>query len=77
MQFHFSYVQRLFILQYNLISNVLFVCFVPHTDLGSVAGGLGSVLLVLLLCSGTFLILKKRKRKCETGNSVSVMMKSS
>ncbi|XP_056313709.1 CMRF35-like molecule 5 [Danio aesculapii] len=37
-----------------------------HTDLGSVAGGLGSVLLVLLLCSGTFLILKKRKRKCET-----------
>nr|CAR82065.1 TPA: putative NILT1 leukocyte receptor precursor [Danio rerio] len=37
-----------------------------HTDLGSVVGGLGSVLLVLLLCSGTFLILKKRKRKCET-----------
>ncbi|XP_056332468.1 LOW QUALITY PROTEIN: CMRF35-like molecule 8 [Danio aesculapii] len=39
---------------------------VSHTDLGSVAGGVGSVLLVLLLCSGTFLILKKRKRKCET-----------
>lgn len=37
-----------------------------QTDLGSVAGGLGSVLLVLLLCSGTFLILKKRKKKCDT-----------
>uniref|UniRef100_A0A9J7X7N7 Immunoglobulin domain-containing protein n=1 Tax=Cyprinus carpio carpio TaxID=630221 RepID=A0A9J7X7N7_CYPCA len=32
----------------------------------SVAGGLGSVLLVLVLCSGTFLILKKRKRKSGT-----------
>ncbi|XP_048051288.1 CMRF35-like molecule 1 [Megalobrama amblycephala] len=38
-----------------------------NTDLASVAGGLGSVLLVLTLCSGTFLILKKRKRKCGTG----------
>ncbi|XP_059409026.1 CMRF35-like molecule 5 [Carassius carassius] len=35
-------------------------------DLASVAGGLGSVLLVLVLCSGTFLILKKRKRKSGT-----------
>ncbi|XP_016304290.1 CMRF35-like molecule 1 [Sinocyclocheilus anshuiensis] len=35
-------------------------------DLSSVAGGLGSVLLVLVLCSGTFLILKKRKRKSGT-----------
>uniref|UniRef100_A0A8C1NYZ1 Uncharacterized protein n=1 Tax=Cyprinus carpio TaxID=7962 RepID=A0A8C1NYZ1_CYPCA len=32
----------------------------------SVAGGLGSVLLVLVLCSGMFLILKKRKRKSGT-----------
>ncbi|XP_051771162.1 CMRF35-like molecule 1 isoform X8 [Ctenopharyngodon idella] len=38
----------------------------PNTHLSSVAGGLGSVLLVLTLCSGTFLILKKRKRKCGT-----------
>ncbi|XP_048051285.1 CMRF35-like molecule 3 [Megalobrama amblycephala] len=38
----------------------------PTTNLASVAGGLGSVLLVLTLCSGTFLILKKRKRKCGT-----------
>ncbi|XP_073697654.1 CMRF35-like molecule 1 [Garra rufa] len=36
------------------------------TDLASVAGGLGSVLLVLILCSGTFLILRKRKRKSGT-----------
>uniref|UniRef100_A0A671NIJ9 CMRF35-like molecule 5 n=1 Tax=Sinocyclocheilus anshuiensis TaxID=1608454 RepID=A0A671NIJ9_9TELE len=36
------------------------------TNLASVAGGLGSVLLVLVLCSGTFLILKKRKRKSGT-----------
>ncbi|XP_058634652.1 CMRF35-like molecule 1 isoform X2 [Onychostoma macrolepis] len=35
-------------------------------DLSSVAGGLGSVLLVLVLCSGTFLVLKKRKRKSGT-----------
>ncbi|XP_042572033.1 CMRF35-like molecule 9 [Cyprinus carpio] len=34
--------------------------------LSSVAGGLGSVLLVLVLCSGMFLILKKRKRKSGT-----------
>ncbi|XP_052402868.1 CMRF35-like molecule 5 isoform X8 [Carassius gibelio] len=34
--------------------------------LSSVAGGLGSVLLVLVLCSGTFLVLKKRKRKSGT-----------
>ncbi|CAM4447826.1 unnamed protein product [Leuciscus chuanchicus] len=34
--------------------------------LASVAGGLGSVLLVLTLCSGTFIILKKRKRKSGT-----------
>ncbi|XP_067258647.1 CMRF35-like molecule 1 [Chanodichthys erythropterus] len=34
------------------------------THLSSVAGGLGLVLLVLTLCSGTILILKKRKRKC-------------
>ncbi|XP_077057513.1 uncharacterized protein LOC143710441 isoform X2 [Siphateles boraxobius] len=31
--------------------------------LASVAGGLGSVLLVLTLCSGTFIILKKRKKR--------------
>ncbi|XP_016367293.1 CMRF35-like molecule 1 [Sinocyclocheilus rhinocerous] len=37
-----------------------------NTNLSSVAGGLGSVLLVLVLCSGTFLILKKRKRKSGT-----------
>ncbi|XP_051726723.1 CMRF35-like molecule 6 isoform X2 [Ctenopharyngodon idella] len=37
-----------------------------RSDLSSVAGGLGSVLLVLTLCSGTCLILKKRKRKCGT-----------
>ncbi|XP_056128080.1 uncharacterized protein LOC130105917 [Rhinichthys klamathensis goyatoka] len=36
------------------------------SDLASVAGGLGSVLLVLTLCSGTFIILKKRKRKYGT-----------
>ncbi|XP_016112671.1 CMRF35-like molecule 9 [Sinocyclocheilus grahami] len=36
------------------------------TDLSSVAGGLGSVLLVLVLCSGMFLVLKKRKRKSGT-----------
>ncbi|KAK2909441.1 hypothetical protein Q8A67_005278 [Cirrhinus molitorella] len=36
------------------------------TDLASVAGSLGSVLLVLILCSGAFLILKKRKRKSGT-----------
>uniref|UniRef100_A0A8C1Y944 Immunoglobulin domain-containing protein n=1 Tax=Cyprinus carpio TaxID=7962 RepID=A0A8C1Y944_CYPCA len=36
------------------------------TDLVPVAGGLGSVLLVLVLCSGTFLILKKRKSKSGT-----------
>ncbi|KAG1955808.1 CMRF35-like molecule [Pimephales promelas] len=35
-------------------------------DLASVAGGLGSVLLVLTLCCGTFIILKKRKRKSRT-----------
>uniref|UniRef100_A0A672LKX7 Immunoglobulin domain-containing protein n=1 Tax=Sinocyclocheilus grahami TaxID=75366 RepID=A0A672LKX7_SINGR len=37
-----------------------------NTDLAFVAGGLGSVLLVLVLCSGTFFILKKRKRKSGT-----------
>ncbi|XP_056128081.1 CMRF35-like molecule 8 [Rhinichthys klamathensis goyatoka] len=37
-----------------------------NTNLASVAGGLGSVLLVLTLCSGTFIILKKRKRKSGT-----------
>ncbi|XP_026133420.1 CMRF35-like molecule 5 [Carassius auratus] len=37
-----------------------------HTGLSSVAGGLGSVLLVLVLCSAMFLILKKRKRKSRT-----------
>ncbi|XP_056128031.1 CMRF35-like molecule 5 [Rhinichthys klamathensis goyatoka] len=36
------------------------------SDLASVAGGLGSVLLVLTLCCGTFIILKKRKRKSRT-----------
>ncbi len=46
------------------------------SDLSSVAGGLGSVLLVLVLCSGTFLILKKRKRKSGTGNSLFVDLKS-
>ncbi|XP_051742366.1 CMRF35-like molecule 8 isoform X11 [Ctenopharyngodon idella] len=45
---------------------VLLVKEVMRSDLVSVAGGLGSVLLVLTLCSGTFLILKKRKRKCGT-----------
>ncbi|CAM4448818.1 unnamed protein product [Leuciscus chuanchicus] len=40
------------------------------SDLASVAAGLGSVLLVLTLCSGTFIILKKRKRKSGTGNSL-------
>ncbi|XP_067298476.1 CMRF35-like molecule 1 [Pseudorasbora parva] len=35
----------------------------PNTNLVSVAGGLGLALLVLTLCSGVFLILKKRKRK--------------
>ncbi|XP_026121302.1 CMRF35-like molecule 1 [Carassius auratus] len=34
--------------------------------LSSVAGGLGSVLLVLVLCSAMFLVLKKRKRKSRT-----------
>ncbi len=42
------------------------------SDLSSVAGGLGSVLLVLVLCSGTFLILKKRG----TGNNLFVIIKS-
>ncbi|CAM4448138.1 unnamed protein product [Leuciscus chuanchicus] len=37
-----------------------------QNNLASVAGGLGSVLLVLTLCSGTFIILKKRKRKSGT-----------
>ncbi|XP_067258959.1 CMRF35-like molecule 8 isoform X2 [Chanodichthys erythropterus] len=37
-----------------------------RSDLASVAGGLGSVLLVLTLFSGTILILKKRKKKCGT-----------
>ncbi|XP_073687337.1 CMRF35-like molecule 9 [Garra rufa] len=36
------------------------------TDLVSVAGGLGYFLLVLILCSGTFCILKKKKRKSKT-----------
>uniref|UniRef100_A0A9J7Y6B0 Immunoglobulin domain-containing protein n=1 Tax=Cyprinus carpio carpio TaxID=630221 RepID=A0A9J7Y6B0_CYPCA len=40
----------------------------PDTNLVPVAGGLGSVLLVLVLCSGTFLILKKRKRKSGTAS---------
>ncbi|XP_077057512.1 uncharacterized protein LOC143710441 isoform X1 [Siphateles boraxobius] len=35
----------------------------PNIHLASVAGGLGSVLLVLTLCSGTFIILKKRKKR--------------
>uniref|UniRef100_A0A673MDD6 Immunoglobulin domain-containing protein n=1 Tax=Sinocyclocheilus rhinocerous TaxID=307959 RepID=A0A673MDD6_9TELE len=47
--------------QYNDTFPILY-----NTDLASVAGGLGSVLLVLVLCSGTFLILKKRKRKSGT-----------
>ncbi|XP_016304288.1 CMRF35-like molecule 1 [Sinocyclocheilus anshuiensis] len=38
----------------------------PKPNLSSVAGGLGSVLLVLVLCSGMFLVLKKRKRKSGT-----------
>ncbi|XP_039503617.1 CMRF35-like molecule 3 [Pimephales promelas] len=38
----------------------------PNTNLASVAGGLGSVLLVLTLCCVTFIILKKRKRKSGT-----------
>ncbi|XP_048051333.1 uncharacterized protein LOC125271294 isoform X2 [Megalobrama amblycephala] len=42
------------------------MCLAMRSDLASVAGGLGSVLLVLTLCSGTILILKKRKRKCGT-----------
>ncbi len=51
-------------------------CFNVVLDLSSVAGGLGSVLLVLVLCSGTFLILKKRKRKSGTGNILFVIIKS-
>ncbi len=46
------------------------------SDLSSVAGGLGSVLLVLVLCSVTILILKKRKMKSGTGNSLFVVIKS-
>ncbi|CAM4447894.1 unnamed protein product [Leuciscus chuanchicus] len=42
------------------------MCLALPSDLASVAGGLGSVLLVLTLCSGTFIILKKRKRKSGT-----------
>ncbi|CAM4447698.1 unnamed protein product [Leuciscus chuanchicus] len=37
-----------------------------NNNLASVAGGLGSVLLVLTLCSGTFIIRKKWKRKSGT-----------
>ncbi|XDV16458.1 hypothetical protein PO909_016163, partial [Leuciscus waleckii] len=36
------------------------------SDLASVAGGLGLVLLVLTLCCGTFIICRKRKRKSRT-----------
>ncbi|CAM4447623.1 unnamed protein product [Leuciscus chuanchicus] len=36
------------------------------SDLASVAGGLGLVLLVLTLCCGTFIICRKRKRKSGT-----------
>ncbi|XP_067260316.1 polymeric immunoglobulin receptor-like [Chanodichthys erythropterus] len=48
------------------IGNATFELHQQNTNLASVAGGLGSVLLVLTLCSGIFLILKKRKRKCGT-----------
>ncbi|XP_073686401.1 uncharacterized protein [Garra rufa] len=50
----------------TMTGNAAFKLDQPNTDLASVAGGLGSVLLVLILCSGTFLILRKRKRKSGT-----------
>ncbi len=66
------YILRLLLfIIYNII-----MCLMLCSDLSSVAGGLGSVLLVLVLCSGTFLILKKRKRKSGTGNSLVVIIKS-
>ncbi|RXN33113.1 CMRF35-like molecule 1 [Labeo rohita] len=43
------------------------IFLIVKQDLASVAGSLGSVLLVLILCSGTFLILKMKKRKSGTG----------
>ncbi|CAM4448206.1 unnamed protein product [Leuciscus chuanchicus] len=46
--------------------HVNIMCLALPSDLASVSGGLGSVLLVLTLCSGTFIILKKRKRKSGT-----------
>ncbi|KAK7161050.1 hypothetical protein R3I94_003889 [Phoxinus phoxinus] len=42
------------------------MCLALGSDLASVAGGLGSVLLVLTLCCGFFIILKKRKRQSGT-----------
>ncbi|XP_048054317.1 uncharacterized protein LOC125273093 [Megalobrama amblycephala] len=50
----------------NIMCNIISCNIMSCSDLASVAGGLGSVLLVLTLCSGTFLILKKRNRKCGT-----------
>ncbi|XP_077057519.1 uncharacterized protein LOC143710444 isoform X2 [Siphateles boraxobius] len=42
----------------------------PKTYLASVAGGLGSVLLVLTLCCGTFIILKKKRKKRKSGTAL-------
>ena len=68
----------LLIFQYNqnqfVFHHVNIMCLASPSDLASVAGGLGSVLLVLTLCSGTFIILKKRKRKSGTGNSLFVII---
>uniref|UniRef100_A0A671MAH0 Immunoglobulin domain-containing protein n=1 Tax=Sinocyclocheilus anshuiensis TaxID=1608454 RepID=A0A671MAH0_9TELE len=60
----------LFIQQFNQNQCCVVLCLMLCSDLSSVAGGLGSVLLVLVLCSGMFLVLKKRKRKSGTGNSL-------
>ncbi|XP_067298478.1 CMRF35-like molecule 1, partial [Pseudorasbora parva] len=49
-----------------LFSHVNITCLAVHTDLAPVAVGLGSALLVLTLCSGVLLILKKRKWKSGT-----------
>ncbi|XP_077057514.1 uncharacterized protein LOC143710442 isoform X1 [Siphateles boraxobius] len=42
----------------------------PNIHLASVAGGLGSVLLVLTLCCGTFIILKKKRKKRKSGTAL-------
>uniref|UniRef100_A0A8C2BNM1 Uncharacterized protein n=1 Tax=Cyprinus carpio TaxID=7962 RepID=A0A8C2BNM1_CYPCA len=58
----------MFIHQYNQNLYCVVLCLMLCSGRSSVAGGLGAVLLVLVLvlCSGTFLILKKRKRKSGT-----------